>query len=244
MNFNLSIGNTRNLKWALPFLLLLAAPLFAQQAARSAPGVTDGSAESAVPAQSTTGESTKTASAGTGSISGTVKDTTGAVLVGAQITLKPTGALAAANSQGNFHISNLRPGTYEVTVSDVGFKDSVSTVTVTAGQSISVNPVMAVNGANESVVVSANLEGDVAAVNEQRTSANILNVMTAAQIQNLPNQSVATVLGRMPGVTVQINEGEPQYVQIRGTEPRLSNTTLDGVSIPGPDPMSARLIFG
>ena len=84
--------------------------------------------------------------------------------------------------------------------------------------------------------MNAELEGDAAEINEQRTSPNILNVMTADTIQNLPNQSVATVLGRMPGVTVQINEGEPQYVQIRGTEPRLSNTTLDGVTIPGPDP--------
>ena len=66
-------------------------------------------------------------------------------------------------------------------------------------------------------------------INEQRTSENILNVMTADTIEELPNQSVATALGRMPGVTVQINEGEAQYVQIRGTEPRLSNTTVDGV---------------
>jgi outer membrane receptor protein involved in Fe transport len=40
----------------------------------------------------------------------------------------------------------------------------------------------------------------------------------------------------MPGVTLQRNEGEGQYVQIRGTEPRLSNTTIDGVIVPGPDP--------
>ncbi len=80
------------------------------------------------------------------------------------------------------------------------------------------------------------LGGDALALEEQRTSANILNVVTAPTIMNLPNQSVATVLGRMPGVTVQINEGEPQYVQIRGTEPRLSNTTIDGVVVPGPDP--------
>ncbi len=40
----------------------------------------------------------------------------------------------------------------------------------------------------------------------------------------------------MPGVTLQRNEGEGQYVQIRGTEPRLSNTTIDGVVVPGPDP--------
>ena len=40
----------------------------------------------------------------------------------------------------------------------------------------------------------------------------------------------------MPGVTLQRNEGEGQDVQIRGTEPRLSNTTIDGEIVPGPDP--------
>jgi TonB-dependent receptor len=107
---------------------------------------------------------------------------------------------------------------------------------VTAGQMTPLNATLTIGSTNQNVVVSANLEGDAAEINEQRTSENILNVMTAPTIMSLPNQSVATVLGRMPGVTVQINEGEPQYVQIRGTEPRLSNTTIDGVVVPGPDP--------
>jgi TonB-dependent receptor len=171
-----------------------------------------------------------------GSISGTVKDPSGAVLPASQIVLQPGAITAVANAQGDFIISNLKPGTYTVTVSAVGFTNSVSTVVVNAGETATLNAALTINSASQQVVVNGSLEGDVAAVNEQRTSENILNVMTADTIQQLPNQSVATVLGRMPGVTVQINEGEPQYVQIRGTEPRLSNTTLDGVTIPGPDP--------
>jgi len=194
-----------------------------------------GPAASAISPQANTGEG-KSMPVGSGSISGTVKDATGAVLAGAQVTLKPTASFAAADAQGDFRIQNVRPGTYQITVSDVGFKDFTTTVTVSAGQNVLINPTMLVNSTSQSVVVTGDLEGDVEAVNEQRTSANILNVMTAATIQNLPNQSIATVLGRMPGVTVQINEGEPQYVQIRGTEPRLSNTTIDGVVVPGPDP--------
>ena len=173
---------------------------------------------------------------GAGRVTGTVKDTTGAVLPRAQVVLQPTAITSATNAQGDFLIENVRPGTYTITISEVGFKNFVSTIVVTGGQSTTVNASMAVNSANQQVVVNANLEGDVEAVNEQRTSENILNVMTADTIQDLPNQSVATALGRMPGVTVQINEGEAQYVQIRGTEPRLSNTTVDGVEVPGPDP--------
>jgi TonB-dependent receptor len=171
-----------------------------------------------------------------GSVSGTVKDSTGAVLPSAQVVLQPGSITVASNAQGDFRIPNLTPGTYTVTISVVGFANSVSTIVVHAGENALANMTMKVSSNNQQVEVAANLEGDVAAINEQRTSENILNVTTAETIQELPNQSVATVLGRMPGVTVQINEGEAQYVQIRGTEPRLSNTTVDGISVPGPDP--------
>lgn len=171
-----------------------------------------------------------------GSVSGAVKDSSGAVLPSAQIVLQPGSTTVASNAQGAFRIPNVLPGTYTMTVTDVGFASSVSTIVVRAGENTLANVTMNVSSASQQVVVNGAQEGDVAAINEQRTSENILNVMTADTIQDLPNQSVATVLGRMPGVTVQINEGEAQYVQIRGTEPRLSNTTVDGVALPGPDP--------
>ncbi len=178
----------------------------------------------------------KGVSTGNGSVSGTVSDISGAVLPGAQIVLQPGAVTAAANSQGDFLIQNVTPGTYTVTVSDVGFTNSVSTIVVAPGTNTLVNTTMKVSSASQEVVVTANLGGDVASVNEQRTSPNIVNVETAAQIMSLPNANIADAVGRMPGVTLQRNEGEGQYVQIRGTEPRLSNTTIDGVIVPGPDP--------
>jgi TonB-dependent receptor len=171
-----------------------------------------------------------------GSVSGTVKDIAGAVLQGALITLQPTAVTVASDAQGDFLIPNIKPGTYTLTISYVGFNSSVATIVVNAGQATPVNATMTVSSANQQVLVNANLVGDAAAINEQRTSANILNVETDTQIQSLPNANIADATGRLPGVTLQRNEGEGQYVQIRGTEPRLSNTTIDGVIVPGPDP--------
>lgn len=223
--------NRCNLLPVLLSLLLVATPVFARPLHRPVERSTvNGNGDAAK------GASADPLQTATGSIGGTVKDSTGAVLAGAQVVIKPGARLTATNAQGEFRVQDLRPGTYEVTVTDVGFRKYVSTVVVAAGQNLILNPIMTVNSSVQNVVVSGNLEGDVAAINEQRTSANILNEVTAPTIQELPNQSVATVLGRMPGVTVQINEGEAQYVQIRGTEPRLSNTTIDGVVVPGPDP--------
>jgi TonB-dependent receptor len=172
----------------------------------------------------------------TGSVVGIVKDTGGAVLQGAEVVLQPMVVTVHTDGQGSFVIPNVKPGTYTLIISYVGFTTSTSTITVTAGQVTLANLSLKVASANLQVEVTANLEGDAAAVNEQRTSENILNVATDTQIQSLPNANIADAVGRLPGVTLQRNEGEGQYVQIRGTEPRLSNTTIDGVVVPGPDP--------
>lgn len=172
----------------------------------------------------------------TGGITGTVKDKADAVLSGAQIVVQPGGTTVASDAQGRYLITSLNPGSYTLTFSYVGFTTMTSTVTVTAGQMTPLDVTLNVGSASQQVEVTANLEGDAAAVNEQRVSENILDVQTDTQIQSLPNANIADAIGRMPGVTLQRNEGEGQYVQIRGTEPRLSNTTIDGVIVPGPDP--------
>ena len=59
--------------------------------------------------------------------------------------------------------------------------------------------------------------------------------MPETEILALPNANVADAVGRLPGVTVQRDEGEAVYVQVRGLDPRLTNTTIDGVTIPSPE---------
>jgi TonB-dependent receptor len=190
----------------------------------------------AAPSSPATDSAFSEAADAVGSISGTVKDPAGAVVQGARVMLMPGGATAVTNTEGAFSLRDLAPGTYKVTISYIGFSDFVTSLTVASGQPSTLSATLVLSGSNQQVEVNANLTGDVAAINEQRTSENILDVQTDVQIQSLPNANIADVLGRMPGVTLQRNEGEGQYVQIRGTEPRLSNTTIDGVIVPGPDP--------
>jgi len=171
-----------------------------------------------------------------GSVSGTVKDASGAVLEGARIDLEPATRIVSSDAQGKFVIQDVKPGSYKVTISYVGFTLFSASVEVTPGRPTPLDATLIVGPTSQQVIVSATLEGDIASINEQRVSENILNVQTDVQIQSLPNANIADALGRMSGVTIQRNEGEGQYVQIRGTEPRLSNTTIDGVVVPGPDP--------
>ena len=110
------------------------------------------------------------------------------------------------------------------------------TVTILSGQPSRLDAVLQVASASQDIVVTAtDVHGDAEAINRIDSSENILNVITNDQIMSLPNADVADALGRMLGVTLERDEGEGKYVQIRGTEPRLSNTTIDGVEAPAPE---------
>src|ERR1700724_4076543 len=70
------------------------------------------------------------------------------------------------------------------------------------------------------------------AINIERTADNIVQVLPSRVITSLPNTNVADAVGRLPSVSLERDEGEGKYVQIRGTEPRLNNLTINGVNVP------------
>jgi len=171
-----------------------------------------------------------------GSISGRVTDNSGGVLQGARIELQPIGTIASSNVQGEFFINDLNPGAVTVTITYVGFKDFTKQVTVVPGQIANVDAKLEVGSQNLEVLVTAErASGEAAAVNRELSADNIVQVLPSEVIRSLPNANMADALGRLPSVTIERDEGEGKYVQIRGTEPRLANLTIDGVNTPSPE---------
>src|SRR6202050_1921616 len=175
------------------------------------------------------------AQSGRGTIAGRAADSEAAVLPGAKVIVEPGSVSVVTDRQGEFTVIDLAPGDYKITVSYVGFLPYSADVKVVAGQSARVEAVLKVRAKGESVTVVADSLGEAEAINIQRTSDNILDVMSEGVIQSLPNENIAEVVGLMPGVSLERDEGEGKYVQIRGTEPRLNNTTVDGVELPAPE---------
>ncbi|MGA7906271.1 MAG: carboxypeptidase regulatory-like domain-containing protein, partial [Candidatus Sulfotelmatobacter sp.] len=172
----------------------------------------------------------------TGTIRGRAVDRVGAVLQGALIELQPQGMSIATDSHGEFTITDVAPGDYTVKVSYVGFAPFLTKVTVKAGQLARVDAVLHVAAKSEEIDVVADLpHSEAEAINRERTSDNILNVLPADVITSLPNANIADAVGRLPSVTLERDEGEGKYVQIRGTEPRLNNLTIDGINLPSPE---------
>ena len=173
---------------------------------------------------------------GRGTITGTVTDANHDILPAAPVKLLQGNISLTTNSLGEFIATNLEPGSYTVSVSYIGFNTQNVDVTVAVGQVVNVNIVLQVATQNDQVVVTPGRSyGEAEALNEIRASDIVLNILPTTVIQSLPNANVADAVGRLPGVTLERDEGEGKYVQIRGTEPRLSNLTVDGVVLPSPE---------
>jgi TonB-dependent receptor len=176
------------------------------------------------------------AQGGKGIIRGRVTDPSGGALLGAQVILQQSGASIVSDATGQFFINDLDPGTYTVEVSYVGFKAVKKDVVVAAGQTVNADTKLEVESVNLEVLVTAErAAGEAEAINRERIADDIVQVLPADVIRSLPNANMADALGRLPSVSIERDEGEGKYVQVRGTEPRLTNTTIDGVNVPSPE---------
>jgi len=177
------------------------------------------------------------AQSGKGAISGTIEDNTGSVLKGARIELLQLGIVASANNQGEFALRDIAAGEYTLVITYIGFKTHNEEINVVAGKTLDLALKLEVASKSEEIAVTAErAHGEADAINQTRAADNLLDVLPAEVITSLPNANVADALGRLPGVVLERIEGEGVYVDIRGTEPRLSNTTIDGITIPSPEP--------
>jgi TonB-dependent receptor len=173
------------------------------------------------------------AQSGKGTITGIVKDSGNSALQGALVELLPSGRKVVTDDHGQFRITDVPAGEYTLSVSYVGLAVANVPLTVQAGQEASANAVLQVASRADQVVVTAErLQGEAEAINIERTSDNIVQVLPERVITSLPNTNIADAVGRVPSVSLERDEGEGKYVQIRGTEPRLSSVTVNGVNLP------------
>src|SRR5260370_13670427 len=163
-----------------------------------------------------------------GQITGRVTDSTHAILQGARVEVQPTGQTAVSNGKGEFVISGLAPGHYALTITYVGFTPFSKDVDVAAGNTANVDAALEVEAKGEEITVNAGREdGELEALNPQRTADNILQVLPPEVITSPPNTSIADAVRRLPTVSLERDEGEVKYVQIRGTEPRSEEHTSE-----------------
>ena len=152
-------------------------------------------------------------------------------LPGANVMLEGTILGASTDREGIFVISEVPFGTYQLVVNYLGYNDYTMEVSVTESEykvrlgeiDLQISAIEA-----DAVVVEGQAEGQMKALNQQRTSRNIKNVVAREQMELFPDYTTADAVRRLPGVYISRDQGEGRYVLVRGAEPRLNAVKVNG----------------
>ena len=93
----------------------------------------------------------------------------------------------------------------------------------------------AATGATEHVEVVGQAASIDQALKEQRNSDNIESVVHADGVAQLPDANVAEAVQRLPGISVERDQGEGRFVSVRGLGPDLNSVTINGTLVPSPE---------
>ncbi|MCE2455897.1 MAG: TonB-dependent receptor [Gemmatimonadetes bacterium] len=158
-------------------------------------------------------------------------------IVGAQVAVDG-GALGGAltDLDGRFVTPPVPVGTVTVTVNMIGYHTKTVTDVEIAGDRPTVIDFTMTEATLEleGITISARRERGSQAflLDERRTSAFLVDAVGSTEISRRPDSDAAEVARRLSGVTVS----EGKYVFVRGLGERYSQTTLNGSSLPSPEP--------
>jgi len=174
----------------------------------------------------------------TGSIAGRVIDATdNSPLYGTNILLLGTSMGTTTDIDGRYRLTGIPQGNVTVIYRYIGYRSDTVKVRVVEGKTIIIDVKLkpeVIEG--QEIVVTAQLSGQAAAINQQITSNTIVNVVSKDKIEELPDQNAAESLGRLPGISIQRNAGEGSKVVVRGLSPKFNSITINGERIPSTDP--------
>lgn len=163
----------------------------------------------------------------TGSIKGQVTDKeTGETLPGVNIIIRGSSLGAASDLDGNYTISNIRPGEYSIEISYIGYERQLITgVAVEAGREsrLDIKLGMQVLSADEEIVVI----GEKPIFDVEKSNSSI--TVSKSQIEAAPVQRVEQVVALQAGVT-----RDPTGLYIKGGRAYETGYVVDGVSAQDP----------
>src|SRR5437868_5308415 len=143
-----------------------------------------------------------------GSIQGTVTDPEGAIVPGAQLSLKDNGTnrvlTAVSDPSGVYNFNALPPDRFTLTVTAPGFQQKViNDLQIIPEQPNSVNVQLAVGAATTTITVSGETQSAV-----DTETPNIGGTVSSNEIQHVPsfNRDVFTLTQLAPGVVADASQ--------------------------------------
>ncbi|SFQ25167.1 TonB-dependent receptor [Hymenobacter arizonensis] len=167
-----------------------------------------------------------------GTLAGKVTDKkAGEGVIGATVLVTGTTQAAPVNVDGSYSLP-LDPGTYDITMTYVGYKPlTFSGIVITSDQTTTLNGVMeeSQTSLSEVTVTGVKQTGtEVAMIQDLKRSEVVVSGMSNDQIVKTLDRDAAEVVKRIPGVTIQNNN----FIVIRGLAERYNTVMLNDALTP------------
>jgi TonB-dependent receptor len=165
---------------------------------------------------------------------------TGEALVGATVNIAGTDKVSRTGLDGSFEFKHPATGKFTLTVSYVSYKTFTQEINVLSED----NPIIKIylsetkdNDLNEVVIASkGDASSEKTARRIEQQSAQLMNVVSGRAIETSPDLTVANVIQRISGVSIErSSNGDGQYAILRGMDKRYNYTLVNGIKIPSPD---------
>lgn len=167
-----------------------------------------------------------------GTLRGTVVDGSNpiafATISAAELKIQKLSAL-----DGTFSMS-LPEGAHKISISMVGYRKLDTLIHVINGKTTNLNSIhLSPNGDLQQVEIQGMYSsGERKAIAMRRNSSAIMDVASADAVGKLPDINAAEAVQRIPGVSIDRDQGEGRYVTVRGTPSQWSSTTINGDRMP------------
>ncbi len=170
-----------------------------------------------------------------GDVVGVVVDETETVaLQSAVVRIVELGRQVATERDGSFRIADVPAGTYTLEARFQGVPSETQTITVPESGTITANFLLGGDDA-ANILVYGQRANQFNALSREYASDTIVDVLSRDAIGQFPDQNVAESLRRLPGINVLNDQGEGRFVAVRGLDPNLNATSINGVRVPAPE---------
>ncbi|MBC3785881.1 TonB-dependent receptor [Spirosoma utsteinense] len=166
---------------------------------------------------------------------------TGQPIIGATLLIEGTPLHGVSGLDGSYVIRNVPAGNYRLRASYVSYQTLLREVRLDANeQTLTVDLALATETdrqiAEVTVVSKRDGASDRTARDLERNAPQVLNIVSGRSIELSPDLTVANVIQRVSGISIERNSnGDGQYAILRGMDKRYNYTLVNGVKIPSPD---------
>ncbi|AXP80407.1 Colicin I receptor precursor [Mariniflexile rhizosphaerae] len=169
-----------------------------------------------------------------GNIKGVIADENGIAVPGATVLIEELKKGAVSDFDGTFTIIGIPEGTYHLSIKYLGYSDFKKEAIVSNSETTTLYVTLSSKNTelDEVEITGYSLGGQARALNAQKNKQNITNIVSTDQIGKFPDANIGDAVKRIPGITMQVDQGEARNIIIRGLSPQLNSVTLNGSRIP------------